>query len=523
MSSLWGDEFIIEPKINSKKIIDKANNPKKVDTVKKVSTKKSMSIIERLSIISQEVLRVLGVYKDSTIVIRDRETLHNYIDVAISNGIIAIDTETNNSLDPITCLLMGGCIYTPGMKNAYIPINHTDLDGNILYNQCSEKDIYEEFSRLSDTKIIMHNGKFDYQVIKCTCNLPLKIYWDTMIAAKILDENEKSAGLKQQYIQKIDSSIEKYSIDELFKNIEYKYVDPEIFALYSATDAYMTYKLYEWQKERFDLPENKKMLSLLLNIEMPIVEVSAEMELTGVCLDIDYAKRLSEKYNKQLVDIDKKISVEYEKYRGLINDWKLTDDAIKKPIKGKSKLEQLEDPINMSSPTQLAIFLYDILKVKPVERQPVRGTGEDVLKALDIPLCNLILEKRGLLKLINTYIDKLPACVNPKTGRLHAHFNQYGAATGRFSSSDPNLQNIPSHTKDIRLMFTASDYNGVSTINDNIYEFSLFGEVEIDKDTWKLTSELSIGDTLFYNDDSISGYDTIKYIEYTDDKIIVTV
>ena len=82
----------------------------------------------------------------------------------------------------------------------------------------------------------MHNGKFDYEVIKMTCGIALKVYWDTMLGVRILDENEKSAKLKDQYRDKIDSSVEKYSIDHLFEDIEYAVVDPELFALYAATD-----------------------------------------------------------------------------------------------------------------------------------------------------------------------------------------------------------------------------------------------------------------------------------------------
>ena len=114
---------------------------------------------------------------------------------------------------------MGLCLYTPGLNNAYIPVNHTDLQGNKFDWQVTEEDIQEQLLRLSSVKILMHNGKFDYQVLYCTCGVKLDIYWDSMVAAKILDENEKSAGLKQQYIDKIDSSIEKYSIDKLFKTL----------------------------------------------------------------------------------------------------------------------------------------------------------------------------------------------------------------------------------------------------------------------------------------------------------------
>ena len=128
----------------------------------------------------------------------------------------------------------------------------------------------------------------------------LKIYWDTLIGAKVLDENEKSAGLKQQYIQKIDPSVEKYSIDHLFENVEYAAVDPDIFALYAATDAMMTYKLYKWQKDQFMQPENSGIYKLFRDIEMPLVAVLAEMELKGIEVDQEYADLLSKKFHRRL-------------------------------------------------------------------------------------------------------------------------------------------------------------------------------------------------------------------------------
>ena len=444
IDSLWGEEFVIpETPKKTKKIIDKVSKPKVVKVVTEKSIKsKTIDIHEKIKFIEENVYRILGKYKDNTIVIKTREQLAAYIDAAIANGEIAIDTETNNSLDPITCKLMGPCIYTPGQKNAYIPINHVDVDTRERLDwQLTEEDIAEEFKRLSDTLIIMHNGGFDYRVIKCTTGEELKIYWDTFIAARMLNENEK-AGLKEQYISKIDSSIEKYSIEHLFEKMEYAIFKPEVFALYAATDAYMTYKLYKWQKEQFMLPEHAKLYDVFMNVEMPIVTVVAEMELYGVALDLDYASRLSIKYHKELDKIDQEIDFELHKFDDKVANWRLTPAANFKEKKvnkagevtyAKSKNEQLQDPICMTSPTQLAILLYDVLNVGVIDKKSPRGTGEDILEKIDLPICKVILKKRGLEKIIGTYIDKLPECINPKTGRLHASFKQIGADTGRFS------------------------------------------------------------------------------------------
>lgn len=524
MSSLWGDEFVIEKSVtNNKKIIEKANKP--IAAKQKKSLNSSLDVKQRLISISSEVDKILGSYKENTKVIYDLEEFHSYITNAISKGFIAVDTETNMSLDPLTCLLMGLCLYVDGYKQVYIPVNHVNVDTKEkLDGQISENQIKEELQRLidNDVKIIMHNGKFDYQVIKCTCDIKLPIYWDTLIGARLLNENER-AGLKEQYISKIDSSIEKYSIEYLFEKIDYAVVSPEVFALYAATDAFMTYKLYEYQYKKFTESGNEKLFSLFKTVEMPCVLVTAEMELTGICLDLEYSERLSKKYHTLLDNCNNRISKELKKFDAKINAWKLTDDATKKPPKktgegfGKSKAEQLEDPINVSSPTQLAILFYDILGVEEgIDKKSPRGTGEEILKKIqerypELEICKLILESRGLLKLINTYIDKLPECINEKDGRLHAHFNQIGADTGRFSSSDPNLQNIPSHNNEIRMMFTAGYTEEILHYETSI---ELFVQDEIFNGTdWVAATDISVGDTVL--DDVVSA------VKIFDDRVYI--
>ena len=456
MSSLWGDDFQIE---DTKSLLNKINSAKEVKVETAIKSKK-LSLEEKMDLIAENVYRILGTYKDNTIVIKGNEELASYISRAIQNGVIAIDTETNRSLDPLTCKLVGFCIYTPGMKNAYVPINHVDKNGNRLSWQCTEESVANALLAVDDLKTIYHNGSFDKQVLHCTTGFDPKVYWDTMVGARLLNENEK-AGLKIQYITHIDPSIEKYSIEHLFGGIDYELFTPELFALYAATDAYMTYKLYEYQLNEFNKPDNQKLFNLFKTVEMPILEVASEMELTGVCIDMDYAKRLSVKYHNKLDELDKQVNEEIVKLQPQIDAWSKTTDAtehlMKNGKKQKSKLEQLETPINLSSPTQMAILFYDILKSPVIDQEHPRGTGEDIIKQMDFPIVKLLLERRSLNVLINTFIDKLPAVVNEKDHRLHGHFNQLGTDTGRFSSTDPNLQNIPSGESSVRLMFKATD------------------------------------------------------------------
>lgn len=462
---LWGEEFNVNNNSPQKEILNKIKDAKSKDPAKIVKSKK-VPIEDKLILIKENVLRVLGRHQNDTLVIKDADTFSKYIDKAIENGIIAIDTETNNSLDPVSCKLMGPCIYTPGQKQAYIPLNHVDtITHERLSYQLTEEDVAEQFKRLSRVTIIMHNGSFDYQVIKCTTGIKLHVDWDTMIGARLLNENEK-AGLKIQYISKIDPSIEKYSIESFFKDIEYAVVPPEIFSLYAATDAYMTYKLYEYQKNIFEQPVNHSLFNLFKTVEMPVMLVSAEMELAGVEIDKDYASRLSSYYHKRMDALDSKIEEELVKLEPTIQEWRLTPEAVKKSVSkskkssdrlSKSKSEQLSNPPAITSSTQLAILMYDILKLPVVDEESPRGTGESILEKLQdqFPLGKVILEKRGIAKLLNTFIEAIPAQVSSVDNRLHAHFNSTGTGTGRFSSSEPNLQNIPSSDKTIRLMFKA--------------------------------------------------------------------
>lgn len=466
--SLWGDEFIVTPSSKEiKNIKAKIEAPISTDDIKKSINSSKVSIEQKIQNITDEVNRILGRYKNDTICITDKYQLESYIDSAVRNGEISIDTETNNSLDPLTCKLMGGCFYVEGEKNAYIPVNHINrYTGELLHNQLTEKDIKKQLERLKDTHIIMHNAPFDYRVIKNTCDIKLNVYWDTMIGARMLNENEK-AGLKIQYIEHIDPTIEKYSIEHLFKSLPYEIFPPELFALYAATDAFMTMKLQKYQFKEFSKKENSKIFKVFMNVEMPIVEVAAEMEETGICIDDEVLDYLDVKLQQELSEVKTKIQQEISSnYSDAISKWRLTEDANRhservskagKITMTKSKSEQLKEPVEFGSSAQLSILLYDVIKVPVIDKKKPRGTEEEILEQINLPICKQILEYRGLAKLKSTFIDSIREKISTKDCRLHSHFNQLGTATGRFSSTSPNLQQIPSHNKIIRTMFKAAD------------------------------------------------------------------
>jgi len=509
--SLWGDDFKLpDEKVKTKKIKEKLSKPKTTEaSIEKQVKSKKVSIKEKMILIKAEVLRVLGKQADNVMCIRDKETLNDYISKAIKVGRIAIDTETNNTTDTHTCKLMGPCLYTPGEKQVYIPINHRDPETKEkLPNQLTEQDMHDAFQRIVDagTHIIMHHADFDYQVIHYTCGIDLPVFWDTMLAAQVLNENEP-ASLKEQYIAKIDPDQEKYKINDLFEGVHYADVDPDVFAFYAATDSKMTDALYEWQVNEFAKPDNVKLYRVFRDVEMAVMPVVAKMEMRGVAVDEEYNRRLSEKYNNKLTVCDAAIAEELEKLKPMINAWRLSKEANeasrayapKKSKKkddeiaaqypfvdekgmrykvGKALVEQLPEEINLGSPVQLAILLYNILKAPVVDKKQPRATGEDALEALaektQLPICNLLIERRGLVKLLSTYIDNIPVLVNFWPDRhVHTHFRQYGAKTGRFSSggkvrymddegrnceiSSVNMQNIPAGQKELRMQFKAPE------------------------------------------------------------------
>ncbi len=522
--SLWGEDFEVGSSVEeNKKAIDSIKQPKKGKSeVQKQLASKKLSIQDKLEIIKKEVHRILGKHIEDTIVIKTKEELKEYFDKAEANGVMGIDTETDNSVDYLNCKIMGLCIYTPGMKQAYVPINHTDLSDKRLEWQLTENDIAEQLSTLKSRNIrtYLSNAKFDYQVIKCTCGgIQIPIGWDTQIAAKLLDENEPKASLKEQYIDKIDNSQEKYSISGLFGSIPYAYVSPEVFALYAATDPYMSYVLGEWQRKQLELPENSKIYKLYQEVELPNCEVFAELEMAGVCIDTEYTKRLEPKYTKQLAKANKEVEEELARLKPTIDSWKSTLEATKKSAKGKSKAEQLTDPINIDSPIQVAILVYDILGATSPDEDSPRGTSKEILEQIDLPICQALCNRKSLIKLTKDFIIALPKNLNKKDNKIHGGFNQYGAKTGRVSSSEPNLQNVPSKASDIRMMFKASiiEHN-CQLKDDNYYEVKIGDEV-LTSNGWKNIKEIKIGDTICGDDSQ----DIVSDIQVKDDMYLLFV
>jgi DNA polymerase I-like protein with 3'-5' exonuclease and polymerase domains len=453
--------------VSTSQVASKIKNSKR-----KVTTRKSTgnTIGDRIQLIRSKVEMELGDLKDQFILIKTEEELADYVDKCIENNIFAYDTETT-SLEYITCELVGFSLYTPGMKACYVPVSHRSFVDNLLKeNQLSLDVVNRQLKRLQDIPSIMHNGKFDINVSYFRFNwLFNNLMWDTMVASKIYNELEE-AGLKYQYCHKIakDGKVNDYSA--LFEGVNFAYVPVNIAYLYAAKDAQITYELYEYQKALYDLPENEKLKGVLQEIEIPLVPVVADMQRTGIDIDTNFANELSIKYHKMLEEAETELDSVCKMYGKEISEWNKHNPT-----------NQFKLPLNPNSPKQVSMFLYDILGLDNGDARNAKKTGKEQLKAIeDCPVTTAILKCKEISKLLSTYIDKMPKEVNSVTGKIHASFNQNGTETGRFSSSDPNLQNIPSHNDDIRQMFVA----GIEDGEEQILVFADYSQQEPKATAW---------------------------------------
>lgn len=417
------------------------------------ATKKSVSVTKvsggiegKIQEIEIAVNKYLADFVNEIEVINNDVEFEKYIDEAIQFGKLAIDTETTG-LNQMEDLVVGGCFYFPKRKGIYVPLRHKSyVSGNPLQNQVSLECFKRCLQKLYDSniKIIMHNAKFDIRICHSNFGVQLKCFWDTMIASKLIN-NLEPASLKYQYNKKILGIEKTYDYDKLFGDIEFAKVPVRIASIYASADAIETYRLYEYQEKEFEKIPSVK--SVFDKIEMPLLEVICHMEDVGVKIDFDYAKELSRKYHKRLEETTYEVQQEISKFNDKIQQYNILNPT-----------KQLSLPINPSSPVQLAILFYDVLKIKEIDKKNPRGTGVEILEKLDMPLAKSILKLRKIEKLLGTYIDKLPE-VAGKDGRIRASFNQMGTDTGRLSSNDPNLQNIPSRGEgiEVRKMFVASE------------------------------------------------------------------
>lgn len=359
------------------------------------------------------------------------EKLRKLIETLEKKKEIAVDTETS-SLDAIRADLLGISLCAEPGKAYYIPIGHDQGERNIPKEKAFE--LIEGLFINKNVQKFGQNIKYDLEVLM-RAGLDLDpVSFDTMIASYVVNPSGRQHGLDALAFEHFNYRMK--PITELIgkgkKQKSFATVDVDEATFYAAEDADYTFRLRGVLASKIDQLD---LHNLYYNIEMPLVRVLTDMERSGVRVDSDF-----------LADM----SVEME---GQID--KLTSDIYTEA--GKE--------FNINSTQQLSEILFDELKL-PTKGKTAKKTGystdvrvlEELARIHDLP--QMILDYRQLVKLKNTYIDAIPKLINPDTGRVHTSFNQAVAATGRLSSTDPNLQNIPIRTeigRQIRKAFIPRD------------------------------------------------------------------
>jgi DNA polymerase-1 len=346
-----------------------------------------------------------------------------------TSGGFALDTETSD-LGPLRSELVGISVALQPGQGYYLPIGHRG-EGEPTIPLGIAKDILGPIFADPVVPKLGHNLKYDVLAL-AQAGMPVEgISFDTMIARYLLQSNERSLGLKD--VAFFELGIKMTEISELIgkgkSQVSMADVPVEKVAPYAAADADVTLRL----AHRFDKRLREVGLwDLFSRVEMPLVPVLARMEQAGVAIDVPFLKQMS-------AELGERIGV----LQGQIHDL-------------------ANHPFNLNSTQQLAKVLYEELGLAPSRKGQSGGysTDADTLEELrhEHPIIPLILDYRQLVKLKGTYVDALPLMINPRDGRVHTSYGQIGAATGRISSSEPNLQNIPIRTdlgKQVRRAFVA--------------------------------------------------------------------
>ncbi len=396
-----------------------------------------------------EIKQNSGDYK----AVSDAADLESFIEQAIKAKTVAFDTETD-SLNTREANLVGFSLAYECGKGIYVPLIVSDplLNGPVMQKKSALDTLRKLFD--SNSTIVMHNAKFDLQVLgtngldllgvteQKNFNFTLA---DTMIAAWLLepDRTGKSA-YSLEYLAETKLGLKGTEFDEIVpKNGTFADVPLETAAKYGAEDSDFTLRL--WQCLEPKLTESG-LHTLYSEMEMPVLPVLAKMELTGIHLDTNYLKDYAVELERQLKKTESEI------YAAVGHEF------------------------NIASPKQLSVVLFEERKL-PAGKKTKTGYSTDTsvleeLASLD-PVPKMILEYRAKSKLLSTYVETLPLQTDSE-GRVHTTFMQTGTATGRLSSKDPNLQNIPVRSEEgrrIRKAFTAS--NGTVLISADYAQIEL--------------------------------------------------
>ncbi|MBT3463317.1 MAG: DNA polymerase I [Gammaproteobacteria bacterium] len=348
-----------------------------------------------------------------------QDRLNIWLDRIAAVEQFAFDTETTG-LNYMDAEIVGVSICTTPGQAAYIPFGH---DYPEAPEQLKQSDVLDQLSVfLNDPKklVIGQNLKFDLSILaRCgrTINAPIA---DTMLESYVYNSvatRHNMDDLAQKYLGRKTVKFEEIA-GKGVKQRTFNQIELEAAGHYAAEDADITFQLHEvlWPK----ISGDNRLLPVYQNLEVPLIRVLSQIERNGVLIDCGMLETQSEEITRELAD--------------------LTVTAF----------ELAGETFNLSSPKQLQAILFEKLQL-PILKKTPKGqpsTNESVLQelALDYPLPKVVITHRGLSKLKSTYTDQLPKLVRPQSGRLHTSYQQAVAATGRLSSTDPNLQNIPIRT-----------------------------------------------------------------------------
>ena len=383
---------------------------------------------------------------DGFVSVRSRDQLAAMVTALAGVDILAIDTETT-SINARTARLVGISLCSTLDRAWYIPVGHMDGHGNLLAGQLTAEEVraaLHPFLTSSGVLKIGHNLKYDITVLKQQWGIDFGgELADTLIAAYLTESGGRSLKLDdlcQARGLRLTSFAEVTGNDK--RDGCFAYVGIDKACIYSCEDVYGALLLW---REFAPLLDAKGMNDLFWRVEMPIVTILAEMEIAGICVDPAVLSVLSEDFTQKLAILEAQIYA----------------------LAGH--------PFNINSPKQLGQVLFEEQGLAH-GRKTKTGFSTDVgvLEKLahKHALPAIVLQFRTIAKLLSTYVDKLSQLQDPVTGRVHTSFNQAVAATGRLSSSDPNLQNIPIRTEEgirIRaafipgpgLVFLAADYSQI--------------------------------------------------------------
>lgn len=378
-----------------------------------------------------------------TVIVRDERSLAELVAQLQAADAIAFDTETTG-IDQMSAELVGISLATDGDRGYYIPLGHTRSNGqgqaDMFAGPVGDQlplDVAVAAIRgpLQDPTIAKcaHNAVYDVMILGRYGINVRPISFDTMLAEWVCNPISKFLGLKALVSQKLD--IQMTEIVELLgtgkSQTTMDAVDIEAAAPYAAADAAMTWRLIEPMQGEL---QGTGLDPLYFSLELPLIPIIGSMQAKGVTLDVDFLKDMSGRLQARIAELESDIF----EHGGI----------------GK---------FNINSPKQLNLVLFDVLELPTEGLKKTKlgySTDATTLDALrdKHAIVNLIVDFRELSKLKSTYVDALPELVNAHTGRLHTSYNQTGAATGRFSSSNPNLQNIPIRTevgREVRRAFVA--------------------------------------------------------------------